>query len=48
MCLSAIRAGRICPARGFAFSLNILPDVGEVEDAAVKPSAVFRLELDGA
>jgi predicted nicotinamide N-methyase len=25
-----------------------VPDVGEVEDAAVKPSAVFRLELGGA
>jgi predicted nicotinamide N-methyase len=25
-----------------------VPDVGEVEDTAVKPSAVFRLELDGA
>jgi predicted nicotinamide N-methyase len=25
-----------------------VPDVGEVEDAAVKASAVFRLELDGA
>ena len=25
-----------------------VPDVGEVEDAAVKPSAAFRLEPDGA